>query len=288
MKRFIFILMVCLSLVLVLGGCHKEPDSNNPSTPTGTESTEPSTESSTQPTGQDPTEETQPQSPGELEVVVKDAFANSVIFQGNTMNYAIPCVEIDGQPLESVNAEIWATLHDGLYLPMVEKSLEENGEISLVGLRYEWYQSNGILTVYCVQSDYYTDYEGHHIFNILLAEQRLASQEELLNAFGITEGDFYAQVSDLLGSKFWDDNKARREEIEDQDLLDVMDGLLGMTVDPSNVMSTIAYVGPQGELYLDANIFSLAGAGFYQASIPYSYPISQEYLEYARSAQPIS
>lgn len=276
MKR-ILSLLLCAVLVLSLAACSRAAAPETPPTIPVTEvPTEPPTETQapTEPTAP----ETEPYIEPDYDIIVSTAFSQSVTVDDMTMEYAIPYISVNGEPVETVNTQIWEDLYLGYYLPMVEEAMEADGIPSLSQITYFWSEGNGILSVVGCISSYYTATEWFPVYNVLLEEGRAATREEVLSAFGYDEASFQAQARDVLGTRFISENRYMLETYADEE--DVVEGiysLLDETVTPENVAAAIPYAGPDGNLFLVGTVYCMAGAGRYDCIMSMSAMIDPDY-----------
>ena len=216
----------------------------------------------------------------EYNVEVYDCFTATQEMYGDQCDYAIPAVRVNGKELETVNAQIWSDLYDGIYLPEVEQPLNEYGELNISVIEYKWAYSRGVLSIIADSSEYCTDGYFYKVYNILVPEDRLIGRTEFLAAFGMTEEDFRVTVCDAVGSACWDNGEEYRKWFsDDAEVMAEEYRLLKLTAAEDNAYDCIPFVGEGEKIWFVGRIYAASGAGEYWSVIPLDYPVSAGYLE---------
>lgn len=304
MKRRIFCLLLALMMVLSLCACGDSSgpisqllngETEAPSLP-DTQTTDPEVTEAPDPTVDEtepaPTEETVQETmetnPTVVEETTRDltievnvAFYESLEFDGQTMTYQIPEIMIGDDPCQQINDEIWYDLYICAYRSFVEDSLEVYDWLDISNMAYDWSFAHGILSITCWYDFYGADGTAYYVYNVLVDEARLATDAEVLEAFGMSDSEFRSKATDILGTDYyqrtadwltyWSDDRNMMAEYSD---------MLGKTVDPANIANCKPFVGPSEGLFVLGTGYIAAGSGSYQVMSPINRMIDESYKNY--------
>lgn len=268
MKKVFTVIVALLMLLSALTGCGAQEGSDPstteivtnaptteapatvPTTEPVVETTEPVVETTEQTTAAVPPEteaETVPEVTVSTQELVTDAQSDlETAYPGRC--YHIPRVNLPGDLALKVNER----MYDKLY------GIIEQGDMGLgvAELCYSWGQKDSLVSI-VVKVSYDTgDLVDYLIYNVSTQTGKEVHVSELYDAFGLTEDEFYREVTTTLEG-FWEDYS---KNFGDSDF---MDSLRSSTFADSNIRQSRVFIGQNGELGFVASIYSPAGAMTY-------------------------
>ncbi len=208
--------------------------------------------------------------------LVADAYSNE--FGGR--RYRIPKINLDGNTVANINAEIWATLYDGEVVGTLEWWNQEHYEGDAY-ITYDWYVNNKILSLVIEshRADYVT-WSDYYVYNISISTGERISNSELISMAELSQDEYFDTVRQALGSEYF---QGKEHYIEYWGYDDFFRTQLEDTLSDENIQNCVPYFNENGQLCIIAVIYSLAGAGYYYHTINLEdfviNPTFSEYLE---------
>jgi|GEM_PF-6276393 len=225
--------------------------------------------------------EAEAQGSGEL---VTAEFSDSLEAGGETLEYAIPHINIDSVRMQALNDAIYEKYYNEYYLQYVKANMEEFGEPEYAGISYSWNVADDVLSLIITAEPYYYYFPEYEVYNISISQGRILSDEEFLAVCCIEYDEYLNGARDVLGSYYCSKFEAIKEYAgDDENQMRFYKEQLMKTIDEENVKLAHPYINESGELMIVGRVYSLAGADYYNELISYNYPISEDYLKIIRS-----
>ncbi|MBQ4369474.1 MAG: hypothetical protein II784_00580 [Oscillospiraceae bacterium] len=218
---------------------------------------------------------------GEL---VTDEFSDTLEVGGETLEYAIPHINIDSIRIQTLNDAIYEKYYNEYYLQYVKANMEEFGEPGYAVINYSWNVADDMLSIIITAEPYYYEFPEYEVYNISISQGRMLSDEEFLAVCCIEYDEFLSGVKDILGSYYCRSYEVFKDYADgNDDQMAFYKEQLMKTIDEENVKLAHPYINESGELMIVGRVYSLAGADYYNELISYNYPISEDYLKIIRS-----
>lgn len=213
-------------------------------------------------------------------VYVYSIFSDTYEIDGVNCCFNIPSISVDEVETEDANAQIWSDLYDNVYVPLVEDPMAEYGNCDIASLDFNYYIGNGILSVVTEYRGFYSDMKTVRPYNVLIHENRLATREEVLQMFGMTEQEYLAKCADIIGCYAWEEMQQALEMSADMpDFAEQIYNDIRRSASADNASASVPFVNESGELCICANIYVPAGSGMFYALIPMNYQVSDAYYD---------
>lgn len=190
--------------------------------------------------------------------LVTDAYSEE--FGGRKFN--IPQINLSGDAVANINAEIWATLYDGIVVDVSEWWNQEHYEGS-ESITYNWYLNNDILSLVIESHPVDWAWTDYYVYNIDITTGKELSSEALFEDYGISVTEYKGLAEQVLGSKFWSAWDRTNENFQNNNFISWFNEALQKTISQENIDQTFPYINDKGELCMIAKVYSLAGADYY-------------------------
>ena len=205
----------------------------------------------------------------DLTALVTDAYSE----ESSERKLHVPKINLDSNAVDSINAELWETLYDG----MIQNPDEDLGTIT-----YSWYVNGSILSlvVECRPNDPWWSY---YVYNVDITTGEKVSRDALLKSRGLSLEKYYDQADLALGSVFWKLWNPTAEDLQNS----WFNESLQNTVSTKNIDRGSPYLNDKGELCIVAAIYEPAGAAYswYDVNLT-NFTVSQEYADYVGATVP--
>ncbi len=242
--------MLCGILSVALAATSLAACSSNEATPA------PSTTATTALTDTEPTRVL------ESTVEVSDVYTDELTIESGTCHYHVPQIHVAGEPLTAVNEAMYATLYDGV---MQNQVYAVEGAPAWTGINYIWGENDAVVSVLVGMEDAlntnnytYIAYSAHKDSGEVIADS-----SELLSFYGMTEEQFTEAVKSAVEMHFVMTYQSMIGTVgEDQYLQN-----LQTTLSDETIANATAFISPDGDLCVVADIASFAGADFYKEII---------------------
>mgnify|MGYP003307450450 CR=1 FL=1 len=213
-----------------------------------------------------------------LNNLVTDAYSNDCTYTTKMYNYEtekseeteitctfrIPQINLSGDVIERINAEIYNALY-----PIVENSVEEISEygypFSSEEISYRWAVNGNILSLVILNSSA-PDWGGgnvYMVYNIDISSGEEVSTASVIQAAGFSEEEYYEKAKQVLGSSFWSNWDPSNENFGHQAFVDFFNEQLKRTISNDNIDQSHPYINENGQLCIVAKKYSLAAADYY-------------------------
>lgn len=209
---------------------------------------------------------------------ISDEFSDS---SDDTMIFAIPQINLQGEYIDDLNQAIYNDYYE--IISNVKKEIDSNGYAdSSGGVSYHWGSNKEILSLVIVNqaSPLTTPSKAYTVYNINIDSAQKASDEEVVATAGYTMDEFYDEVEVALGNEYisiYSNSGVYDSYRYDDFFAEQFDN----TVSHSNVREVKPYIGEDGELYVVALVYSIAGAGAYYREVKVSgIDIHENYIEF--------
>ena len=160
--------------------------------------------------------------------------------------YKLPKINISSKQADEINGEI---------NELITKI--KNGATEPYATSYNWYINKSVLSL-VVESQYSNDYTSYLIYNINMATGKLCKNSELLEIVGMSEKTFLNNAKLAYGQKFSEIYKDVSPT--DQQYIEMYQ----KTISKDNYgMSVPMFLNEDGNLFVAAKIYSLAGSEWY-------------------------
>lgn len=190
--------------------------------------------------------------------LVTDAYSEE--FGGRKFN--IPQINLSSDAVVNINAEIWATLYDGVVVDVLDWWNQEHSEGS-ESITYNWYVNNDILSLVIESHPVDWAWTDYYVYNIDITTGKKLSSEALLQDYGISAKEYNRLAEQVLGSKFWSAWDRTNENFQNNSFISWFNETLQKTTSQENIDETFPYINDKGELCMIAKVYSLAGADYY-------------------------
>ncbi len=266
MKRILSVLLVALMLLFAASCSTQEKHTSRSSRPTRatTLQSEPSTQVETEPSV--PTEnETTTQLPVTLADCVSVWKEQHVVYSDDVGNsydilFSIPQINLSGEDVQEANEEIQSKC--GSNLEQTLDASEKGYSAGIAGIYYEAYLNDGILTV-LVHIDTQYDYNTYLLYSFDTATGEDLDNDDMAVILGCDEAALDARIRNCMVDCFETLYSDVRENAAD-----FYDEQLARTCSEDNIDDAEVYLGEDGEPYVLARIYSLAGAEDYYHLLP--------------------
>ena len=192
--------------------------------------------------------------------LVTDAFQKEYTDGWGSYEFRVPQIEMDGDGIRAVNDEIWQALFQQVLIDTgALGNLEQGFFTGLLGMDYTWAVNGDVLSLVAAVR-YDGDVTNYYVYNVSLSAGRKISDEELLQAVGVSQEEFHELAQYALGSIFQSDYGGFPED-------GFKDEQRQATMSDGNVRAVRPYLDEQGNLFIIGWIYSLAGAERYAQQI---------------------
>ena len=193
------------------------------------------------------------QSANRNEELVSDAFSGVIPANTNQSlghveaTYYVPQINISSSKISAINSEIMEISKDD-----IDAVNGSNDYAEIMESHYEWAKNGNILSLLYVRTSVH-DYVFHYVYNINIAERRLATQEEVLAECRYSEQGYRFEAKKAMGSAFWDFAGPNPDPF--------LDEMLQQTMSDENVSAAQPYMNSKGHLCIACLIKVPAGGG---------------------------
>ncbi len=222
--------------------------------------------------------------------LVVDAFSQDVAFVSAgtdyTYSFIIPQIDLPSEEIQALNKEIYD--HCYAYYEETDSQLKAVGynvttylEIKCSGIDYDWYVSEGVLSLVVNRTMYpnSTERTERDRYMVDIEGQKQIFQTELLEKLGRTRESVETLAAEALGCNFTSTYKNLIESgnISESEAL----SLFRRTVDPENAKNLTLYLNSEGELCALGTVYTPAGAGKVVTSVNLdNHTVDDLYLKY--------
>ena len=199
----------------------------------------------------------------QVEFEVTDAFSDVIkdeLYMNDILCYHIPQVVIGADSCETVNAKMYDELYGLLDSEVYEYAERGDSFPELSEMSYAWGNKDSIVSVIVETNQTQWVWTEYYVYNVSAITGEEAELVDLLNAFSLTEEDYYDLVKQTL-EKYWD---GREEELLPHIGEDMFHSLVENTLSMENVKKAVPYVNGDGELCVVVDVYSPAGSGYYR------------------------
>ena len=216
------------------------------------------------------------------ERLVTDAYQKSV---GN-WEYSIPQINLSGEDVAAVNADIWETFYEGIVIERLRWL--EQGNIDTVGwdtIDYQWSVHADVLSLIIHRMPDNLDMHEYFVYNVSVSTGKLLSKEDIFSYAGVSQSEYRSlALRGLRGtfSHLWGgycDQVGFDDFFEEQYF---------NTVSEENIEHCSPYFNEQGQLCMIGRIYSSAGASFYYFQINLEEPLPSTTVDKYFEMQPSS
>lgn len=266
MKKY-FVLLLALALIFACAGCGRSqnPDISQPDTPETTQPTTPATlpDPETEP-ATEPEPEFIPSPTGyALDELVTIGYDQVGSYTDNVDNqwaysYILPQINLDSPAAQAINQAIRSEFSDKADAELAYA--QEGYSLTCTGMDYTAAIYGNILSVMVqAETTYGMTYYG--TYNLDLQTGDLATRDQVLALFSLTEEDFLFQARNAALAQFNimygnGDSFADQPELHDLYLAQLKSTAQENTFDQY-------FISPEGKLTVVASIYSMAGADSY-------------------------
>lgn len=240
MEKYCRLLCLCLIfLLLCMTGCTTEAP--HLSVTEGTDAPSASTYAASDPVDTPPT----------VTDAYNETWTNS---SGQSFSHAIP--RLEGLPGDEVSA-----LNEEIYRKFYTEKLNENGVPSGASTSYDWYITQGILTVIVTETYNAEGSECYTVYSVQTGTGHRLSREEVLEKAGVSEAAFEAMASLIMGNRFaaW-----LTDYIAEVPALNTLTDPFQKTVSEENAIEASPYFGRDGQLCFRGYIYQIAGGAYHE------------------------
>ncbi len=192
-------------------------------------------------------------------MLVTDAFTYTYAYmdddesgqsQTHEFNYAIPKFMLDSPEIRALNDEIYQMLYNAELIETVEYNNENVGMLEpyYTDISYSWAINDDVLSLVIEVS---TDMEGTkgYVYNVSISQQTQLSNDALIEAYGMTQEEYLAQVKLAFSNVFWINFSDFRQYIAlDPSNLGVFEDCLQTTMSEDNLLAAQPYLDREGKL----------------------------------------
>lgn len=194
---------------------------------------------------------------GEFDLVT-DAYSEE--FGGR--KFYIPNINLSSEEVANINAEIWATLYDGVVNNVLDRWNQDHYEGS-ENITYNWYLNGEVLSVVIESNPFEWAWTDYYVYNINITTGTVLSSEALIQDYGISTEEYNRLAEQVLGSKFWNGWDRTNENFQSNTFVLRFNEALQRTISQAKINQTFPYINDKGELCMIAKVYSLAGAEYY-------------------------
>ncbi len=172
--------------------------------------------------------------------------------------FRIPAFRLDGQEIDALNQEIFDELSQKLF---------QGDKLFGDECAYRFAQNGDVLSLVIKLVQY--DQPHYYVYNLSASEKRLLSDNEVLNACGISEEDYRDRARHALGSVFWDlygeelNDPERRSQLP----LEMMEQCLQNTISDEIIDTAQPYIDESGHLCAAGHVGVNAESGHYYVCV---------------------
>lgn len=196
------------------------------------------------------------------DVYVDDVYSQDIRVNDNLLyGYHIPRVHLSGNYADAINTEIYNSLYS-----VAEDSVKQIGEYgypsSSAGISYRWAVNGNILSLVILRQGEYA-LDEYMVYNINISSGEEVSTASLIQAAGLSEGEYYEKAKQVLGSRFWSGWDPSSANFGYQYFVDFFNEQLKRTISNENIDQSHPYINENGQLCMIVRLYSLAGADSY-------------------------
>lgn len=199
------------------------------------------------------TQQTQP-----AQAQVSDAFSDTV----EGCCFHIPRISLGDISVEEANSYIYEELNyllqEGVY-----HCVEDGYSLWYTGMVYEWVQTEKVLSVVVQVKSAANDVTEYYVYNISMESGELLSDLALYEELSISESAG-KQILQEACELYWDNFVAEHGDSQDPDFLQQ---LREQTLSEENLAQVKPYANKDGAVGYVVNIYSVAGAPYYEHRI---------------------
>ncbi len=272
MKSFIKALALISALALLAGcsGTPNEADDSETAPPAVTEPAEKPVEETPPAAAEIPTE-----TPGEAPVETPAANISDYVIDGRTeqgqytdevgnsynYSYVLPNIIINSGDARDVNAEIVSAY--GGEIDMEMQNMKDGYSLALLNADYTAAINGDILSI-LIEAEYDWGYTGYTAYNFRISSGAAVNYLDVIAQAGFSEEEYYEKAGDAAKKAFTD--MYGREDDISEDMQDFYQAQLENTLSANDFRSV--YIDGNGQLYVLADIYALAGADSYPGCLP--------------------
>lgn len=195
-------------------------------------------------------------------VYVDDVYSQDIRVSDDLLyGYHIPRVHLSGNYADAINTEIYNSLYS-----VAEDSVKQIGEYgypsSSAGISYRWAVNGNILSLVILRQGEYA-LDEYMVYNINISSGEEVSTASLIQAAGLSEGEYYEKAKQVLGSRFWSGWDPSSANFGYQYFVDFFNEQLKRTISNENIDQSHPYINENGQLCMIVRLYSLAGADSY-------------------------
>lgn len=171
--------------------------------------------------------------------------------------YEIPQINLPGESIENINAEIYNELYTTLERYVINN--EDNAYRSCEEISYRWMVDGDILSLVILSyaAAEYGPGSEYMVYNISISSGTVLTDEELISLIGLSESDFYEIARTVLSDSAHD---TYRGNVGFEDFFYEQ---LEKTTSDENIEEAYPYLDENGELCMIAKAYSLVDADYY-------------------------
>lgn len=190
--------------------------------------------------------------------LVVDAFSYDYGDEWGAYGFHVPKIDRAGPGYQAVNDTIWKDVYDGElaseYGAMT--AIREGWSPEPYTVSYQWSVNGDILSLRTL-SRYSGDCDYYDVYNVSLSVGRQISDAELLDAVGLDQEKYYAQMGQVLSDAFEQSCSASPEDEFKQEQRQANNAA-------ANIRAAQPYLDDNGDLCAIGTVYALAGAGQFQ------------------------
>ncbi len=195
--------------------------------------------------------------------LVSSQMNKTVTFEDGKNRYKIPKINLACEEAQDLNQEIYDTFYP--YYKEAKKSKSSGNpsyEVTCSKVDYTWSVYDDILTILVKASMYpygsgYTDYT---VYNFNLETEEKATLSDICSKVGISKSTYRSRVKKAIGNRFC---RKYKEPVKSKKVDDFTLEQFEMTVSAKNVKACSPYFDEDGNLWVRAWIYALAGGDRY-------------------------
>lgn len=181
--------------------------------------------------------------------------------------FSVPEINLSSSSVAEINDDIYNYCTN--IINSVETEINENGQpMTSTGIGYSWGIYDGALSllIYNYASPMATPYTQYVVYSIDIETETVMTDEEVISRSGVKDSEYFNNVTTALGNRFisyYSDNGV----YESMKNIEFFDEQFEKTVARTNVEEATPYFGENGDLYVLAGIYTMAGSGFVRDTV---------------------